>query len=363
MLLLATAVAALVLWLARSGASPERAAGRAAEPEAREASGGVAAPPEPGAPAALPEAVERYLAATVYPPTSGRLEASAVDLLEPDRRYERRKPVPGAPGADPPVSFLWTADKYRYSSDEVVYARFEAVSGELPAEVHALVATAQPEGRAGAEGAATALRFRAEGDAFVADLDLSRDLADHHGPVALLARYDVADAGPQEETIRIFVTPVQRIPARFSGSFQDRMSDGSLVVDVGILVDEPGFYRVDANLFAADEPVAWATFKGELGRSDGTLPLAFFGKTLRDAGKPGPYELRQLRGYLFRDGRFPDRLELRDFPGVFATRAWSLAEFSDEEWDGEHRRRMVELLLEDEQRGVSLDVPPEAAPR
>ena len=53
-----------------------------------------------------------------------------------------------------------------------------------------------------------------------------------------------------------------------------------------------------------------------------------------------------------------DRLHLRDWPRSFRTRDWELADFSDDEWNGEHRWRVVELMLEDQRRGISLDVPP-----
>ena len=166
-----------------------------------------------GAPDDVPTAVERYLEATVYPPDSGVLDATHADLLEPNRRYEVMKPVPDSFGADPPVSFLWTADRYRYQSDELVVARFEAEAGDAPAAIRELEAWAQPEGRAGAEGAAIPLRFSPQGDARVARLALERSLAEHHGPVALVVRYAVADEPAQQETIRIFVTPAGSEPA------------------------------------------------------------------------------------------------------------------------------------------------------
>lgn len=304
----------------------------------------------------LPEAIQRYLERTIYPPTSGTLEVGAVDLLEPNRRYERMGPVPGARGVD--QSFLWTTDRFRYTSDQVVHARFEALEGELPARIRELHAKALPEGRAGATGDTITLSFRGDGDAELADLDLAQELADHHGPVSLTVRYALGDEPAVEETLRIFVTPVGRIPARFTGSFRDEARDGGLLVEAGIEVEQPGFYRFDANLYdASGEPIAWAVYKGERNRHDGTVPLRFFGKLLRDAGRAGPYRVAQLRGYLFREGEFPDRLELRDYPGIFETAAWPLSAFSDEEWDGEHRRRMVELLMEDERRGLSLDLP------
>ena len=64
--------------------------------------------------------MERYLAATVYPPTSGRLTDDAEDLLEPNRRYERPRIIPDSLGADPQVQWLLTADHYFYAGAELL---------------------------------------------------------------------------------------------------------------------------------------------------------------------------------------------------------------------------------------------------
>ncbi|MEM7411987.1 MAG: hypothetical protein AAF430_17300 [Myxococcota bacterium] len=346
----------LAVWaLGRAPASEGEPTVAAAPPPAEAPAPGA---PEGEAAAAgpLPPAVERYLAATVYPPTSGALADTAVDLLEPNRRYERMRPVPGAQGTG--HEFLWTADRYRYTSDQTVRARFEALDGGQPAEIRVLSAFAQAEGRGGPLGSPVAMTFRAEADARTADLELERVFADHHGPVRLVARYALGEEPPQEETIRIFVTPADRVPAEFTGRFGEAATPEGLVVRVGVDVFEPGFYRIDANLLdAGGEPLAWGVFKGDLEAGPAQVPLRFFGKVLVDRGRAGPYRVAQLRGYLFRDGSYPDRLEMRPYPGIFETQGWSLAAFSDAEWDSPERRRMVELLLEDERRGIGLDVP------
>lgn len=309
----------------------------------------------------LPAAVRDYLERTVYPPDSGRLDAAG-DALEANARHERFKPVPGSQGSDPDIEFLWTANAYRFSSDETVEARFEARQGDAPVEIHALEAWAQAEGRSGTVGGSVPLALRPRGGARVGDLDLATHFAEHHGFVVLGVRYAVADVVQQEERIRIFVTPTRAIPAEFTGNFRAEVRGGNLEIEAGIDVFEPGFYRVDAHLYGPhDAPIAWAAYKGELGRSDGTVPLKFFGKILRDLGSEGPYEVRQLRGYLFRDGEFPDRIHLRDYAGSFRAPQFALSEFSEAEWDDPHRRRMVELMLQDHAAGIALDTPPPPA--
>jgi hypothetical protein len=328
----------------------------------------AAPPPAPDPPPEeeLPEAIRRYLEATPYPGTSGRLAAANDDLLHPNQRYERPRPIPETLSGDPrTVAFtLFTADRYFYQGDEVVHAWLEARRGGASMPLRVLRASARGEGDAGPEGPAVPLDFRWESDRFVTDLPLSR-FADHHGPIVLEVLYEWAPGATQEESLRLFHTPTARIPARFTDDFQDSLSDGSLLLEVGIEVELPGFYRVDANLYdAAGRPVAFAVFKGELDRGDRAVPLEVYGKVLRDAGEPGPWTLRQVRGYRFLDGEFPDREIVPEHPGSWQTGGHSLDGFVDAPHVSDHERHVVQLMLDDLARGISVEFPalPEPGP-
>ena len=318
-------------------------------------------PPAPELPPEeeLPAPIRRYLEATPYPGTSGRLTAAHDDLLHPNQRYERPRPIPETLGGDPgAVAFtLFTADRYFYQGDEVVHAWLEARRGGAPLLPRMLRASARAEGDAGPVGPALALDFRWESDRLVADLALSR-FADHHGPIVLEVLYEWAPGATQEESLRLFHTPTARIPARFTDDFQDSLSDGSLLLEVGIEVELPGFYRVDANLYdAAGRPVAFVVFKGELDRADRAVPLEVYGKVLRDADAPGPWTLTQVRGYRFLDGGFPDREIVPEHPGSFETDEYALDGFLDAPHVSDHARHVVALMLDDLARVISVDFP------
>lgn len=322
------------------------------------------APPELPPEEELPEPVRRYLEATPYPATSGRLTPAHEDLLHPNQRYERPRPIPETLGGDPDaVAFtLFTADRYFYQGDEVVHAWLEARRGGAPLLGRVLRASARAEGDAGPVGPAVALDFRWESDRFVTDLALAR-FADHHGPIVLEVLYEWEPGRTQEESLRLFHTPASRIPARFTDDFRESVSDGSLVLEVGIEVDLPGFYRVDGNLYdAAGRPVAFAAFKGELGRGDRSVPLEVYGKVLRDAGAPGPWTLRQVRGYRFLDGSFPDREIVPEHPGSWQTDAYALDAFVDAPHVSDHERHVVQLMLDDLARGIPVEFPALPAP-
>jgi hypothetical protein len=69
------------------------------------------------------------------------------------------------------------------------------------------------------------------------------------------------------------------------------------------------------------------------------VPFEFFGLLMLDIGVPGPYEVRNMRGYLFLDGEYPDRLRLRDAVGSYWTHAYEVSAFSDDEFMTPTRRR------------------------
>jgi len=350
------------------GPEPPPVAAVPTPPPAPTAPPGGAPEAEPGAEPELPEAVRRYLARTEYPPSSGRLTEAHADLLRPNRRHESRRPVPDALSDDPAalVTYLLTADRYHLEGGGTIHASLDVWRGgdPIPDGVRILEATAQREGRGGFEGEPVPVRFVRRGDRLEAEIPLD-PFGDHHGPIVVSVRfgYDGPDGGgSHEDTLRFFHTPEGRIPARLTRNFHDYVADGSLRVEVGVRVDRPGFYRFDANVLGEDgAPVAFAAFKGELGAGEQAVPLEVFGKVLRDAGVPGPYVIRDVRGYRFLDGQYPDREQLATaLDETWTTSAYALDEFTDEPWTSEHKQRMVELMLEDVARGLSLDVPGEA---
>lgn len=314
------------------------------------------APPE----AELPEPIQRYLGATRYPPTSGRLTADHVDLLLPNRRHERMRPLADTVGGDPAdvVSAVLTADRYFYTDEDVAHLRLAAERGAAPLDVRVLEASAVREGRAGPEGAEEAILFRHRDGGLSADLPLAR-FAGHHGPVFVRVRFEYAPGRTREEDLRLFVTPTDLVPARFTGELRDSVRDGNLLLEVGIEIERAGFFRFDANLYdAAGQPLAFAIFKGALSTHDAWVPLEVFGKVLRDAGRPGPYVVGELRGYRFRDGEYPDRERMPDYDRRFATGPYPLEAFSDAVYASAHKQHMVELMQQDLANGLTLDVPP-----
>jgi len=309
---------------------------------------------------ALPPSVRAYLEDTLYPPGTGRLSPSSRDLLDPNGRYEDFRPIPETFSQDPGeiMNVRLTSDRYYYEGADPIELSLALRRGNERSEPLSIDAGATREGRAGLEGSRMSLRFSLADEGYAATLDPAR-FADHHGPVVVDARIEYAPGVFHDEMLRLFVTPEGMIPARFTGRVEDTLVNGSLLVQVGIDVDQPGDYRVDANLYdRLDRPIAFSAFKGPLHRGDRDVPIEFFGRLLIDSGALGPFRVGEIRGYRFLDGRYPDRERIPPLPGRYPTRDYGLASFSPDEYMGPEKLRMVELLLEDVERGIAIDLPP-----
>ena len=302
----------------------------------------------------LPPQIQRFLAANVYPPTSRPLTRGAKDLLQPNRRHEKRRPL----DKDGDVQFLFTADRYYYTGDETALIWLEVLDGGQPAAVHIQQATARAEERGQPTGALVDLGLQPDGALWSSALDLAEVFPEHHGTILLEVAFEVEGKDIHGEAIRIFSTPANQVPARLTGQFLDYVHEGSLMVKAGVDVFKPGFFRFDANLYDKDgNPVATSVFKGDLFVGEQWVPLEFFGKVLSDQGARGPYSVEQIRGYRFLDGQTPDRERLADDPAIHRTAPYEAAVFSDAVYTSEHKERMIKLMLEDLEAGIRLDTP------
>jgi hypothetical protein len=302
----------------------------------------------------VPPQIRRFLDDNVYPPTSRPLTAGATDLLHPNQRYEKPRPL----DEDREVTFVFTADRYYYTGDEIALVWLEVLKGGQPAAVDIQLATARAEEHGRPSGAPVDLGLRPDGVRWSSAVDLAQTFPDHHGTILLEVAFQVEGGETQAEAIRIFSTPLDRVPARITGDFRDSVHEGSLLVEVGVDVLEQGFFRFDANLYDRNgEPVAFAVFKGDLAPGEQWLPLEFFGKILRDQGAMGPYSVEQIRGYRFLEGQTPDRGRMVDDPVTHQTSPYDAADFSDAEYTSEHKERMIELMLDDVDAGRTLDMP------
>ena len=244
------------------------------------------------------------------------------------------------------IQYLFTADRYFVIGDETLTAMLDVRRDGKPVAVaindaHAVIL--DPRGQSSPP---IAMHYApsggARGGARTARFDLPRQSA-----IGVYVEFDFG-AGRQVAHFDFQYTPARGIPARFTGTFSDAIDAGSLVVHTGVEVATPGHYVIDCNLFdAADQPVAWSQFKGELAAGARTADLRFFGKVLVDGNARGPFHIGQLRGARFAPGLDPDLEQMPPFPGSYITHDYPSSAFSDAEYDSPDKQRMIQLLGQD----------------
>jgi hypothetical protein len=87
------------------------------------------------------------------------------------------------------------------------------------------------------------------------------------------------------------------VPAVFLPQFNERLENGSLVIDAFLDVKRECKFVLQANLHSArGEPTHWATVNTVLEPGVHAVPFVFFGKIFHDMGVDGRFTLRDLRG-------------------------------------------------------------------
>ena len=289
---------------------------------------------------ALPpqSALQHYLRSSRFPPTSRPLTLDNGDLIHPNRRHERRRRTED----DPEVSFLFTADRFFVNGNEPLTAILQAWRGSAPVVPEVVAASMRVVEPNLGPGAPVAFGV-ADGIASATIVPAQLIEAEHAVVMAFEVTFTVDDV-TQTSSFNFQFTPPNSVPARFVDRMQASVVDGSLVVSAGIEVIRPGYYIIDANLWAAEEPVAWTRFKGQLTMGQTTVALRFFGKAIRDRDISGPYRLGEVRGARFEEGREPDMDHIPTIAFTGSTPAYDVTTFSDAEWTSPAKQRKIEAL-------------------
>lgn len=298
------------------------------------------------------QALYDYKKLSVYPPHSRPLSKENIDLLMPNSRYEQ--PLPINKGSD--IYYLFTADKYRVIADDTITFVLMVLEGTKPDSTRVPISINKSVIKKGLHY--NTAKYITElslvknnvGD-YTADIQCAQAFSDQKKAVNYWAdvEFKVGD-----EIVKAAISfeyfPENTIPAKFTGKFSERISDGSLYIDVELQVYRKGFYIINANLFDENgDPVAYSIQKQELNTGTVQVPLLFFGKVLLDSKAKPPFVLKDLRGYRFieattPDPEFMDREMIKPYEGEYKTTISSLKGLSDKEWDDEMKRERIEFL-------------------
>lgn len=372
LLLLILPAAGLVWWGWRGPEPPPPAAPSAAAGKIDLASwqGAQRAVPHQARTAAEPAArktgrpIDLYLAQSRYPPASRPLDRQRnPDLIDWNIRWDDPRVTQGNRTVDYLYSgnVLWVIGErpittfLRVRRDGVptdvkitqAFVTVEVQSGEpLP-----------PEARESIPLAYTLVEGQYLATFRPADLPWIKRVVD----LVFHIEFDYGGGSLERAVLAAGYTPTAAAPARFTGQYREAIEKGSLVIYAGVEVLKGGWYNLDCNLWdAANQPVAWTRFKGELQPGMREARLMFFGKVLTDSGSTSPWHLGELRGFRYEANASPSE-ELMDPPSAsFTTRRYSLSELSPAEWDAPERDRMLQALLADESTGQAPPIPAES---
>ncbi|HLJ88039.1 MAG TPA: hypothetical protein VKZ53_14550 [Candidatus Angelobacter sp.] len=190
---------------------------------------------------------------------------------------------------------------------------------------------------------------------------------------ALELNVTVAVEGIQDQFLArqsFFSSPM--VAGRFNGSFQEKIENGSLIIDAGVHVEKHMACFVTANLFSTDKevPTHFVQRRMILDPSMKTVPLTFFGKIFRDNGHAGVFRLQDLKAQCenlpypaewFMDSvahqaelhalrenppatREPARIYFEYNNLTYTTRKYASNDFSDQEWQAPEKTRKIEAL-------------------
>ncbi|HEX2689963.1 MAG TPA: hypothetical protein VHN14_25265 [Kofleriaceae bacterium] len=284
-----------------------------------------------------------YRKANVYPPTSRPLSKDQADLLSPNQRHEIVRPADHGLG----VSYLFTADRYFVVGDETLTATLEVRRDGKPIPVTITQAYAAVLDPVNHNEPPIPLAYAPRGPILASTFAPTKLALPRQSAIGMYIEFDHG-AGTERAHFDFQYTPEGGIPAQFTGVFRESLDAGSLVIHAGVEVRTPGHYVIDGNLFdAADQPVAWSRWKGELAAGIHDADLLFFGKVIIDQKAHGPFHIGQLRGARYAPGLDPDLEQMRSFAGSYTTQPYPTDAFSDAEYDSAEKRRMIELLGND----------------
>jgi len=165
-------------------------------------------------------------------------------------------------------------------------------------------------------------------------------LAGFAGTIRTEVRYSVnGKAG----SVRFDVIYTPELPAVWTGQPREAVENGSLNFILPLDVRMPGRYVVSGRVDdARGRPFALLTFNDVLGPGPNQVKLLMFGKLMRDQDAALPLTLRDVDGYLLKEGADPDRALMPRLEGkVYTSKTTSTKGFSDAEWQSEERTRYL----------------------
>jgi hypothetical protein len=193
---------------------------------------------------------------------------------------------------------------------------------------------------------------------------------EYWGVINLVVTANVADS-TDEFVMRQSFYSSPMTAGRFTGRFQDKLENGSLVIDAGVNVTSRMACFVSSNLYSIDKGVPSQHVERRLivDPSMHSIAFTFFGKIFRDYGHEGTFRLQDLKAQCENLHYPPEwfmnsvahKAELQAFAAkplavkepsriyfeyndyTYTTRKYSGTDFSDREWQSPESTRKLTL--------------------
>jgi hypothetical protein len=158
----------------------------------------------------------------------------------------------------------------------------------------------------------------------------------------LVVSVDVMVAG-EAGTLMFRFAQTGSAPAQLTLTARDTVEDGSLAIYLGIAVYRPGRFEIRGRLYdSRNTPVALVSFIDELPADAHEVRLLTYGKLLRDQRAVPPFTLRDIEGWRYALGEYPDREMMAMWAAGYQTAAYSIDRFTDQVWDSPDKRAKIE---------------------
>jgi hypothetical protein len=356
-------------------AQPEESVPATSEPAgtALRASAAFARPPSPPPQGdwlwqrRMEETQRALLQKTVYPPTSLPL-AGKKDLIPPHHVEPWGRPLLDPKGGkEGRVSVRQTQSTLFLGAGEQGVATFEATAdGQHPPVSIARSQLKLTKANESTPGPAVAtVVFRDDGappddvagdGVYSAVVPPSLDVVQSFSG-ELVIETDLSVQGESGTLIWRFAQ-TGAAPARFTQTARDALEGGSLAIYLGIQVFTAGHYDIRGRLYdASGRPMAFLTFVDDLGTDTREVRLAAFGKVLRDQNAQPPFTLRDIEGWRYVLGSYPDREQMPMWPDGYTTGPYDLSQFSDSAWNSPEKQARLRALDDAIRRGPSETAP------
>lgn len=284
----------------------------------------------------LERARDDYLAVSVYPTWSRPLDEGSAYKLRWNQPVVSELPF----GEEGNLRYRFAADRAHVIADQSLSSWIEVWRGDDRSDRVAVVV--HEAWVTDGQKRYLALLYEPDADGVPRNTFAPADYEELDGPgrqLRILA--DIEVEGERRIVLRDFTYAPRRLLT--IRGVTDRTDGGNLIVRLDLEVHEAGLYQFEANaLAAADEaPLAYASLGQalEIGRQSVELP--FFGKIFHDQQSPGPYLIKDFRGYLIPPGDDDYYVWWSD-PRSHETAAYRLDQLSPDVWDAPEKRQKLQ---------------------